>query len=60
MAQQFGIVIRADGTVPFDAEVSEEHKVAILGHLVNTGHILDKCPVTGHHRIASGPLKPAA
>jgi hypothetical protein len=42
MATQIGIVIRADGTVPFDDEVQEEHKHAMLGYLLEQGHAVAK------------------
>jgi hypothetical protein len=31
-------VIRADGTVPFDDDVSEGHRALHLAHLVQSGH----------------------
>jgi hypothetical protein len=33
-----GIVIRADGHVPFDDDVSEEHRAHMIAHLVGLGH----------------------
>jgi hypothetical protein len=63
MQAQLAYVIRPNGDVPFDTleDGSEHpHKAALLGHLVATGHTLDVNPDTGHHRIVSGPLKPAS
>ncbi len=34
----YGLVIRADGTVPFDDELHADHKHAMIGHLVAQGH----------------------
>lgn len=36
--QQLGIVICADGSVPFDEGVHPDHKTAMLGHLAQLGH----------------------
>lgn len=33
-----GIVIRADGSVPMDADVPEGHEVAMIEALVEAGH----------------------
>jgi hypothetical protein len=38
MAQHFAVVIRADGSVPFDNDVHPDHRKTILGHLVAAGH----------------------
>ncbi len=40
--QQYAIIIRADGTIPFDDDVSEEHKTAMLGHLTQMGHVIQR------------------
>lgn len=38
--QLLGVVIRADGTVPFDADCDPNVRSAILGHLMDQGHTL--------------------
>lgn len=58
MAEQrinLAIVIRKDGTVPFDE--GHPHKERILGHLVTLGNVVEKQP-DGTHKIISGPHKP--
>ena len=49
--QNIGVVVKADGTVPFDAGVPDEVKAHILKHLVDKGH--SPQPVTGtpHYKI---------
>lgn len=47
---QYGIIIRADGTVPFDTEVDDGHKQAMLGHLVAAGLTVQKQP-DGSYKI---------
>lgn len=34
----FGIVIRADGSVPFDDDIHPDHKAHMIAHLVSQGH----------------------
>jgi hypothetical protein len=34
------IVIKQDGTVPFDHDLPDEHRVAMLGDLADMGHTL--------------------
>ena len=58
---QLGIVIRANGTIPFDEGFHPEHQALVLGHLLSTGHVLEKHPETGEWKVTSGPLlEPAA
>lgn len=47
-----GIVIRADGTIPFDLVDGEEHphKHAILAHVAAKGHALDHHAHCHHHK----------
>ncbi len=33
-----GIVIRADGSVPFDDDVHPDHRAQMIAHLVGMGH----------------------
>ena len=56
--QHVGIVIRKDGTVPFDADLDPAIKTHILGHLVETGHVLEHHDT--HAVIKSGPYLPKA
>ncbi len=60
--QNLGIIIRADGTVSFDADLHPDHKAAILSHLRDSGHEFEH----GHDEngahcvvLTSGPLMPA-
>ena len=53
---KIGIVIRADNTVPFDADLDPEVNTHILGHLIETGHTLEHAPDGSHALIKSGPL----
>ena len=48
---QYGIVIRADGTIPFDADVSPAHKTAMLGTLTQMGYKCVQDPKTGDWKI---------
>lgn len=52
------IVIRSDGTVPFDADLHPDHKRAMIGHLVETGHTLHHAEDGSHVRITAGPHAP--
>lgn len=49
--QQFGAVIRADGTVPFDDDVSTVHRQAIIDMLKVNGHDVIYDPQTNEHKI---------
>jgi hypothetical protein len=44
----FGIVIRADGSVPFDDDVHPDHRAHMIAHLVGLGHHVEP------HRHAKG------
>lgn len=46
-----GIVVRKDGTVPFDADVHPDVKAHILAHLVGRGHHVVFHAETGTHHI---------
>lgn len=46
-----GIVIRADGTVPFDDEVSHEHRSQTITHLIDSGNEIKTIPNSRHIRI---------
>jgi hypothetical protein len=50
-----GIVIRADNTVPFDAGLDPAVKTHIIGHLVETGHLLEHAHDGSHVKLLSGP-----
>ncbi len=50
-----GIVIRKDGTVPFDDGVDPAVRAHILAHLTDTGHVYHPVPNTAHVQIKSGP-----
>ena len=61
-----GIVIRKDGTVPFDdcthggpcdCAAIRSH---IRDHLEATGHVVASVPGTQHFKLKSGPLAPKA
>jgi hypothetical protein len=45
--QGFGIVIRADGSVPFEDDVHPDHKAHMIAHLVSQGH---HCEPHRHHK----------
>jgi hypothetical protein len=51
-----GIVIRADGTVPFDDDVTEEHRAQTLAWLTDNGHTHAVVPGTRHVKIARWPV----
>jgi hypothetical protein len=53
--QLLGIVIRADGTVPFDDAVTEEHRAHTLAWLTDHGHIHAAVPGTRHVKIVHWP-----
>lgn len=66
----FGIVIRPDGTIPFDPPVYDDagnhvggvhpdHKRQMLGYLVEQGNSIEHHRETGHAKILSGPHHPA-
>lgn len=55
-----GVVVRPDGSVPFDADVHPTVKKAILQHLVDTGHHIEPIAGTPHYKLRSGPLAPKA
>lgn len=50
---RLGIVIRADGTIPFDEGFHPDHQELVLGHLLQEGHDLVKDPETGGWKIAN-------
>lgn len=52
----FGVVIRADGTVPFDDDLHPDHKNAIVTHLIAMGHTLEPHPEGV--RLVAGPHAP--
>lgn len=57
-----GIVIRADGSVPFDADLHPDHKAAMIAHLQETGHEFEhQRDDDGNHFLVltSGPHAPA-
>lgn len=49
--QLHGVVIRADGTVPFDADVPEHHRERTLRWLAEQGHTIKDVPGTRHVQI---------
>ncbi len=53
----YGLVIRADGTVPMDADLHSDHKAAIITHLIETGHAFEHTE-DGDVKLKSGPLAP--
>lgn len=50
-----GIVVRADGTVPFDNGVPAAHKQARLSALADDGHIVEPIAGTPHYKIKVWP-----
>lgn len=48
---QLGIVIRTDGTVPFDDGVHPDVRTKILKALAQQGHVFDDVPGTSHVKI---------
>jgi hypothetical protein len=51
MEQHYGVIIRADGTVPFDDEVSTVHRQAMIEGLKAMGHDVYYCPIANEHKI---------
>lgn len=49
------IVIRPDGTVPFDADLDPAHKRTILGHLIEMGHTVQHAEDGSHVLLLTGP-----
>lgn len=58
----FGIVIKPDGRVPFDADLDPAHRRAMIGHLIEGGHTISHHvdPATGarHVMLLTGPFSP--
>ncbi len=50
-----GIVIKADGTVPFDGGLKHPHRAAVLQALVDSGHAVEPA-AEGALKITAGPL----
>lgn len=53
MPQAFGLVIRRDGTIPFDKQEDgseHPHKHAILAEVARLGHDLDHHATCDHHK----------
>ena len=50
--QLFGIVIRADGTVPFDDDCDPAVRAATIAHLMDNGHAVSLVKGTNHAMIA--------
>ena len=48
---KIGIVIRKDGTVPFDPDVLPHVRGQMIAHLIDLGHELETIPGTNHVRI---------
>lgn len=59
--QMVGIVIRADGTVPFDDDVPHHIRAQMLAHLTDLGHSLEPIHGTRHVKIKhwTPPAQPA-
>ncbi len=58
----FGLVIRADGTVPLDADLHPDHKAAMIASLTQSGHEFEHGrDEEGNHfvTLTSGPMAPA-
>lgn len=55
--QMIGVVIRADGTVPFDDDCHPHVRGQILAHLADLGHTVAPIEGTKHVRIV-GYKKP--
>jgi len=49
--QLFGIVIRADGTVPFDDDCDPNVRAATIMHLMDNGHAVSLVKGTNHAMI---------
>lgn len=58
MAQHFAIVIRKDGTVPFDDDVDPDHKATMLGHLLEMGHSVKRNEDGTHYIESWSPPEP--
>lgn len=52
-----GVVIRADGTVPFDDDCHPDVRAAIMVHLADNGHTIE--PVKGTRHVKIKDWKPA-
>ena len=46
------VVVRADGTVPFDAGVDPAVKDHIIRHLIDRGHSVAPIEGTDHYKVA--------
>jgi hypothetical protein len=46
-----GVIIRADGTVPFDEGCHPDVRAAILTHLTDQGHTVEPIKGTRHLKI---------
>jgi len=49
--QIHALVIRKDGTVPFDDDVPEDHRAHYLAFLADNGHTVEPIEGTRHVRI---------
>ena len=45
-------------TVPFDEGLHPDHKRAMIGHLVEQGHVLEHALDGSHVKLISGPMAP--
>lgn len=48
---QIGVVVRKDGTVPFDEDVPPHVRDTVLKHLADRGHTVEPVAGTRHYRI---------
>lgn len=46
-----GMVIKADGTVPFDEDHDPVLRAEIIAHLFDAGHEFERVPGTAHIRL---------
>jgi len=49
--QLIGVIIRADGTVPFDDDCHPDIRAHILAHLADHGHTVEPVEGTRHVKI---------
>lgn len=49
--QQYGYVIRKDGTIPFDPELDTVHRQAILAAIREAGYDVYYDPIDNEHKV---------
>lgn len=55
--QHYGVIIRADGTIPFDDDLETVHRQAIIQGLKDMGHDVFYDPKTNQHKVRNADLE---